>query len=410
MHASRGGLGTCWASLSLSLALAVLSAAVPSAARGDRIKIDESKWQEPSTFNEQVATDYLSNADCADCHEAPLLPKGPAILGLGNNFTRQWLAVKDVNTIFVNPAISLTARFFSSLEPTTLAMRAEPDKTLEPPEGEAIPPVRVPPWWRVKDKNASFYIASARGNRVTHMMIADLLKSPEKVAEKAASIKELHDDTFVQVAAYIRNHTSAPKFASFQADYKVDQTLAADGEKVFNAQCAFCHAPKGVTLLVTTDDMDSKNRKLGTDEALCNTPGNRKIDADWFNASLLATKLGGKAEAPAKCAYVAPPLSGIWAAAPYFHNGSVPTLEGVLKSELRPAMWAYAADGDPEKRVFDPTAVGWKVYTEEVRPKRTASEVTYNTNLPGYSNKGHTYGDLLKDDERKALIEYLKTL
>jgi hypothetical protein len=45
-----------------------------------------------------------------------------------------------------------------------------------------------------------------------------------------------------------------------------------------------------------------------------------------------------------------------------------------------------------------------------VRPKRTASEVTYNTNLPGYSNKGHTYGDSLKDDERKALIEYLKTL
>jgi hypothetical protein len=34
----------------------------------------------------------------------------------------------------------------------------------------------------------------------------------------------------------------------------------------------------------------------------------------------------------------------------------------------------------------------------------------YNTTLPGYGNQGHYFGDKLNDDERKAVIEYLKTL
>jgi hypothetical protein len=439
MHASRGGLGTCWASLSLSLALAVLSAAVPSAARGDRIKIGESEWKDPPKIDEQVAKAYLESdkAKCGNCHASRLLPDdGKAILGLGNNFTDAFVSMKNIDTIFVNPAINLTAVFFSLLEPATLAERATPDPTLAPPD-EPIAPVRVPPWWRVKDKNASFYIASARGNRATHMMIADLDEVGKEIRkgtkkglfkDEADYIKHINErhDTFAQVAAYIRNHTSAPKFEGYRdrpgqfwvGEFKVNKELAEKGATVFKTRCASCHAVEGATLLVTTDD-EYAGRKLGTDEALCKTPGNRKIDADWFNKSLLATVLGGEAKVPEKCAYVAPPLVGIWAAAPYFHNGSVPTLEGVLNSSSRPAKWAYAADGDPGKRVFDAAAVGWKVHPvtgqEKLASKFTVqkysfSNFTYNTSRLGFSNKGHTYGDTLSDSERKALIEYLKTL
>ena len=74
------------------------------------------------------------------------------------------------------------------------------------------------------------------------------------------------------------------------------------------------------------------------------------------------------------------------------------------------AKWAYAEDGDPEKRVFDPDAVGWKVFTGTVRPKPKAKPYVYDTTVPGYSNQGHTYGDSLTDEKRKELIEYLKTL
>ena len=36
--------------------------------------------------------------------------------------------------------------------------------------------------------------------------------------------------------------------------------------------------------------------------------------------------------------------------------------------------------------------------------------MTYDTTLPGYGNQGHTFGDNLTDEQRKALIEYLKTI
>jgi hypothetical protein len=220
--------------------------------------------------------------------------------------------------------------------------------------------------------------------------------------DEADYLKKLHDDTFAQMAKYIRERIFAPKFENY--GYKVDKVLAEAGEKTFNGQCKYCHAVPGVTVLVTTD-----HKQLGTDEALCSTPGNRKIDAEWFNKSLLNTKLEGIAKAPDKCAYVAPPLAGIWAAAPYFHNGSVPTLEGVLKSESRPDKWAYAQDGDPGNREFDQVAVGWKVTVFEKVPPKLKARI-YDNSVPGFSNKGHTYGDSLSEADRKALIEYLKTL
>ena len=40
-----------------------------------------------------------------------------------------------------------------------------------------------------------------------------------------------------------------------------------------------------------------------------------------------------------------PPLVGVWATAPYFHNGSVPTVEAVLNSKIRPEIWKR--DQDP---------------------------------------------------------------
>ena len=49
--------------------------------------------------------------------------------------------------------------------------------------------------------------------------------------------------------------------------------------------------------------------------------------------------------------YVAPPLDGIWASAPYFHNGSVPTLWHVLHPDERPAVWLRSEDGYDQQRV-----------------------------------------------------------
>jgi hypothetical protein len=96
--------------------------------------------------------------------------------------------------------------------------------------------------------------------------------------------------------------------------------------------------------------------------------------------------------------YKATPLAGVWATAPYLHNGSVPNLyELLLPPEKRTKVF-YTGD-----REFDPKNVGYRSGPFEGGYK-------YDTRLPGYSNRGHTYGTTLNDEDRWALVEFLKTL
>ena len=101
-------------------------------------------------------------------------------------------------------------------------------------------------------------------------------------------------------------------------------------------------------------------------------------------------------------AYIAPPLDGVWATAPYFHNGSVPKLSMVIDSSTRPTYWRRPFDS----RAYDLKDPGWRHTT----PDGPVDTNTYDTTQRGYGNQGHTFGDDLTDEERRALLEYLKTL
>ena len=62
---------------------------------------------------------------------------------------------------------------------------------------------------------------------------------------------------------------------------------------------------------------------------------------------------------------------------------------------------------------YDKVFVGWKI--REVAPADSKlspyeRRKIYDTTRPGRGNAGHTYGDDLTDAERKAILEYLKTL
>ena len=102
----------------------------------------------------------------------------------------------------------------------------------------------------------------------------------------------------------------------------------------------------------------------------------------------------------------------MWATAPYFHNGSVPTLEHVLNSKSRPAIYTRSFRTGVED--YDPVKVGWKitVLDRPADPKLPAHErrKIYDTTQPGRGNAGHPFGDKLTNEERRAVIEYLKTL
>jgi hypothetical protein len=105
--------------------------------------------------------------------------------------------------------------------------------------------------------------------------------------------------------------------------------------------------------------------------------------------------------APQPFVYESRVLQGIWAAAPYLHNGSVPTLADLLKADKdRPLSFKVGPD-------YDPVNVGLAV--EQTRFNYTL--VTGCTDrTSGNSNCGHNFGTTLTPDQKAALLEYLKVL
>ncbi len=170
--------------------------------------------------------------------------------------------------------------------------------------------------------------------------------------------------------------------------------------------------------------------------------------------------------------YLAPPLYGVWATAPYLHNGSIPNLWEILEPADRVALWQRRSSpaaldqlGQPVvmgydtdfARAFDPTRVGWQydevacrrptlfepavsphlacddgvqglindvlaavydnvivawnlLYPPIVTREQMEERKVYNTSMYAQSNSGHDFTSVLSDHERLAILEYLKTL
>jgi hypothetical protein len=106
--------------------------------------------------------------------------------------------------------------------------------------------------------------------------------------------------------------------------------------------------------------------------------------------------------------YVAPPLDGVWATAPYLHNGSVPTLWALFHSEQRPLVWTRTEDGYDQKRVGLEVRVLSEVPADAVAP--AVRRRYFDARLPGKSAAGHEFPEQLTEEEKTAVIEYLKTL
>jgi hypothetical protein len=120
-----------------------------------------------------------------------------------------------------------------------------------------------------------------------------------------------------------------------------------------------------------------------------------------LNAPVPNAAVAPPAKPPA--AYESRHLQGIWAAAPYLHNGSVPTLAELLK----PA--AQRVKSFKIGNAYDTTNIGLAVQQTQFNYTLTTTDCAAINS--GNSNCGHEYGTTqLSADEKKALLEYLKTL
>jgi len=283
----------------------------------------------------------------------------------------------------VNAADRLAGVLAAHRDPVTFKWNSTPAL----PIPKEVIPTDVPAWWLLKKKNAMFYNGFGRGDFGKFLMASNLLTVNDTSESRQV------DDHMPDLLAYIYSLES-PKFP-----YPVDKELAVSGKAVFESNCAHCHGYYGEqeqfpNLLIPQS-------KIGTDSLLSTSNYSTPQFITWFNNSWFTT-----GDHPAKLepfkGYIAPPLDGVWVTAPYLHNGSVPTLEVLLDSKLRPTYW----ERNFITPQYDYQRLGW-AYTVKEKP---GGSTVYNTSLPGYGNMGHNFGDDLSDADKKAVLEYLKTL
>jgi mono/diheme cytochrome c family protein len=344
--------------------------------------------------------------DCLLCHAGRVA--GQTIIGLGNAsldmqalyddlFAAQGLPVPSpVRFSNVRGTIEATAVV------TYLMELRDADLNLKTPGKTEIKDdlcEDVPAWWLMKRKKTMYHHGAGHARSVRTMM--PFLLSPFNSADYIKKQEPL----FADIQAYLRT-IEAPKYP-----FPVDQKSAARGLDLFQKTCAKCHGsygPDGVypNKVVLLD-------VIGTDRRLAE--GTSPEVAAHYLKSWFAQETGpdGKPFASQTVhGYQAPPLDGVWATAPYFHNGSAPTIYHVLNSKARPAI--FTRSYRTEKEDYDTEKVGWRISVLDKAPdaKLAAAErrKIYDTTQPGRSNGGHTFGDHFTEQERLAVIEYLKTL
>ncbi|PQO28257.1 c-type cytochrome [Blastopirellula marina] len=247
-----------------------------------------------------------------------------------------------------------------------------------------------PPWWHFSQKDNIYIDGFApKGHRA-------LLQFTMVRANGPKSFREREDD-FRDIYAYLSS-LEAPKYSG-----KIDQQKAAAGQIVFNQHCSECHGTYGDNAsypqrMIPIDEIKTDRARL---DSL--SPEHRQVyGQSWFNE--YGEKKGLIADPGG---YVAPPLDGVWATAPYFHNGSVPTLWHVLHPEQRPKIWRWAG------KSYDHQQMGISVKQLAEVPgglHAIDKREVFDTSRFGKSSAGHDFPRELSEEEKDAVLEYLKTL
>jgi hypothetical protein len=175
--------------------------------------------------------------------------------------------------------------------------------------------------------------------------------------------------------------------------FAVDAALAARGEPLYTQHCAACHAPGGkqAGTVIPAAQIGTDVHRLNMWTPAAASAYNAFADGYQWDFSGFRKTNG----------YVAVPLDGIWLRAPYLHNGSVASLHDMLEPpEQRQKVFYRGYD------LYDPARVGFVVDG----PIAERAGTRYDTARPGNGNGGHAYGVSLTAAEKRALIEFLKTL
>jgi mono/diheme cytochrome c family protein len=349
--------------------------------------------------------------NCLACHGGKVA--GKVVRGLGNSHINLATFSEDVVKLFTQterktspwpklmpvepepPVRGVSNAFISALVYLSVRdrdMEVTPNKlqfTIPPADDMNIPLI-APAFWHAHRKQY-FYC-----DGFVEKSHRDIMQFSFEPSLPGKTVRGWEDD-FKAIYAWISS-VRAPKYP-----WEIDTKLAERGRAVFNKQCARCHGKYGTESSYPERLIDVED--VGTDPVRANLSLDFKkhLGQSWLG-DYGKTKLRTEQKA-----YVAPPLDGVWATAPYLHNGSIPTVWHLLNPDKRPSVWLRSEDG------YDKTKLGLDVKEMDHMPEavKTAQErrLYYQTKLRGLNNEGHRYpAKGLSEDEIRAVLEYLKTL
>lgn len=366
---------------------------------------------------------------------------------------------------------------------------------------QAIGNIKSPPWWNLAYRPQKFHgaVLPTDSSRIDMAAYFDLGKSLSGSHEEALAWMDDHAGPF-QVWAETTRPPTYP--------FAVDTQLAEQGAILFhaldlwsregnpaprpeqgNGSCASCHGVYSPRFAHDERFLDTPELRgiaayavpqeiVRTDSVYADAIQSMRNADGSYNAAIenqdvIYCGLGEAGHTEGNTpVLLAPPLWGVWAAAPYLHNGSLPNVWAVLDpSSERPDFWkrvSTPARPDQEglvvmgydtnlQRAYDTDKLGWRYETlscgdegtqplvacsafnpgEQSTVQRLLSAVftqigltwniprpeamrmsqqdvenrkVYNTTLYSQGNQGHDFTAVLRDAERRALIEYLKTL
>lgn len=280
-------------------------------------------------------------------------------------------------------------------------------------------------WWNLKYKNKWLSDGSVRsGNPIVTNILwneigrgTDLKVLGDWIDHNLDQINEITTAVF---------SIEAPRITDFFDESHIQLQSAIRGEVIFNQNCAKCHgyydknwslpeaSSMSVTDVIKTYQVRYKENTpvvdVGTDPY--RYLGMKSLEV--LNQLEISKKYGVKVQA--QKGYVPPPLVGIWARWPYFHNNSIPNLCALLTpTDQRPAKY-YAGAANNKKTDFDYECNGYPVGKKTPQAWRK-DVLLFDSKKVGLGNQGHDNKIFIKDGKeilseqnKKDLIQFLQTL
>lgn len=263
------------------------------------------------------------------------------------------------------------------------------------PMPETIGWAKVPDVRSFQYRDTFSYDASGYGSPQTLTLEADFLfgARPEWYVS--------HPHIATSVFLYLRSFTRKLPYPG-----PVDARLAAHGKQVFDGTCAQCHGyyvDHGDEMRVSYKERVVPIDLVGTDRARLDavTPAFVKAANDFqpTKGYTAVRNTGG---------YVPPVLLDLWARGVFGHAGQWPSLEALATPPAeRPKRFIVATKG-----LYDLVRLGVRYEAVDGGATRALApgEYLYDGDKPGFGVQGHPFLSGLGPDDRRAVLEYLKTI